>query len=69
MSRRHVTATELAALVARRRVVRINPTLAAMFLADWLAAGSSEEPIPGRYRLTTSGMAMFGGWAGEDGAA
>ena len=69
MSRRYVTAAELSDLVARRRIVRINPTLAAVFLRDWLDAGIVEEPIPGRYRLSASGAAMFSGWGGEDGAA
>lgn len=58
---RHVT-PELADLVDRRRIVRINPALAAVFLRDWLDAGILEEPVPGRFRLSASGAAMFSGW-------
>ena len=68
MSRRHVTATELAALVARRRVVRINPTLAASSWPTGWPLGSSRS----RSRTVPADNVGDGdvcGWAGEDGAA
>ena len=65
MTRRHVTAGELARRTRANHTVRISPDLAATFLAYWLERGIVEEPAPGRYRLTARGAAMFSGWAAE----
>jgi hypothetical protein len=56
-----VTAAELAHRV-RVRGLRCNETLARSFLADWERRGIAEQHL-GRWRLTKSGQAMFGGWA------
>jgi hypothetical protein len=41
--------------VRSRHPVRIDPRLAAMFLAYWLEVGLVEVPLPGRYRITEAG--------------
>lgn len=46
----------------RRHGVRIDARLAETFLEEWRARGIAEEHL-GRWRLTASGRAMFGGWA------
>lgn len=57
-----VTASELAHRT-RRHGVRISERIAVGFLRDWQAQGIAEE-IDGRWRLTRTGRAMFGGWVG-----
>jgi hypothetical protein len=55
-----VTASELAHRT-RRHGVRISERIAVGFLRDWQAQGIAEE-IDGRWRLTRTGRAMFGGY-------
>ena len=56
-----ISATELAHRV-RVRGLQCNETLARSFLADWERRGIARQQL-GRWRLTKSGHAMFGGWA------
>jgi hypothetical protein len=56
-----VTAAELANRV-RARGLRMTDQLARRTLERWRAMGIAEERL-GRWRLTRSGQAMFGGWA------
>lgn len=57
-----VSAAELTARVRARRRVRLDEKLALEFLRYWESRGIAEERL-GRWRLTSSGRAMFGGWA------
>lgn len=56
-----MTAAELANRV-RARGLRMTDQLARRTLERWRAMGIAEERL-GRWRLTRSGQAMFGGWA------
>jgi hypothetical protein len=56
-----LTPAELAHRV-RRRGLRIDEHVAVAFLEDWKARGVAEQ-VDGRWRLTKTGRAMFGGWA------
>jgi hypothetical protein len=56
-----MTAAELAHRF-RVRGLQCNETLARSFLADSERRGIAEQHL-GRWRLTKSGQAMFGGWA------
>lgn len=58
-----VSASELAARVRAASHVRCDVALASRFLAEWLASGVVEETLPGRFRLSARGRAMFEGWA------
>jgi hypothetical protein len=46
----------------RRHGVRITEPIALGCLEDWRRQGVAEE-VGGRWQLTRSGRAMFGGWA------
>jgi hypothetical protein len=46
----------------RARGMRLDATRALEFLEEWRERGIVEEHL-GRWRLTRSGFAMFGGWA------
>ena len=56
-----MTAAELAHRV-RVRGLRMTDRLACDTLERWRASGVAEE-VDGRWRLTSRGQAMFGGWA------
>jgi hypothetical protein len=56
-----VSPAELAHRV-RRHGLRIDDRLAESFLHEWRRQGVVEE-LDGRWRLTKTGRAMFGGWA------
>ena len=58
-----LSASELAARAGRHQV-RCDRKLALRFLEEWEALEIAEEPLPGRWRLTERGRAMFGGWVG-----
>jgi len=46
----------------RRHGLRIDERLAVTLLEDWRKRGIAEQ-VDGRWRLTKTGRAMFGGWA------
>jgi hypothetical protein len=56
-----VTAAELVHRV-HARGLRMTDQLARQTLEHWRRAGIAEERL-GRWRLTRTGQAMFGGWA------
>lgn len=60
MTRSDVTPAELAQRV-RVRGLRLEEPQACAFLLDWQRRGIAEQR-DGRWRLTRSGRAMFGGW-------
>ncbi len=48
--------------IVGRATSLVNPDDSA-FMKDWAARGIAEEIASGRWRLTSSGAAMFAGWA------
>lgn len=56
-----LTAEELARRARSRTGLRMEIQFTRVMLAEWKARGIAEQRL-GRWRLTKSGRAMFGGW-------
>jgi len=55
-----VSASELAALVSRQGR-KLTTTQVQLFLTEWQERRIVEQSLPGRFRLTATGRAMFAG--------